>query len=88
MLEKALVIVNKIGMHARPAALLVKAANDFSCEVSIIKGEKVVNAKSILGLMSAGIKQGESVTLRVNGLDEQQALPVLIALIESGFGEK
>lgn len=87
MLEQTVTIVNKIGLHARPAAVLVKTASDFPCEVTLVKDDKTFNAKSILAIMSAGIKQQDIVIVRVNGQEEAQALKAVIALIESGFGE-
>jgi phosphocarrier protein len=88
MLETTVEITNTIGLHARPASLLVKAAQEFSCAISLRKGEKTVDAKSIIGIMSAAIRQGEVITLQVNGEDEQQALRVIKALLESGLDGK
>jgi phosphocarrier protein len=87
MLEETVVIVNKVGLHARPAALLVKTVNGFSCDVALVKGDKTFNAKSIMILMSAGIKQNDTITVRANGDGEAQALEAVVALIKSGFGE-
>ena len=87
MLEETVVIVNKVGLHARPAALLVKTASGFACDVALVKGDKSFNAKSIMTVMSAGIKQNDTVTVRVNGNGEAQALEAVVALIKSGFGE-
>lgn len=88
MVEQTVVIVNKVGLHARPAALLVKLAGSFACEVTLIKGEKTFNAKSMMAIMSAGIRQNETITVRASGEGEAQALEAVVALLESGFGEQ
>lgn len=88
MLEQTVTVVNKVGLHARPAALLVKAAGEFACEVALVKDNKTFNAKSILAIMSAAIKQGDQIIVRVNGDGEGQALTAIVALINSGLGEK
>jgi phosphocarrier protein HPr len=87
MLEETVVLTNKVGLHARPAALLVKTVNGFASEVAIIKGDKTFNAKSILAIMGAAVKQGDTVIVRANGPDEAMALEAVTALIRSGFGE-
>lgn len=87
MVEQTVVIVNKVGLHARPAALLVKTASSFSCEVTLVKGDKAFNAKSIMAVMSAGIRQNETVSIRTSGEGETAALEAVVALIQSGFGE-
>lgn len=88
MLEETVVIVNQVGLHARPAALLVKTAASFSCDVALVKNAKPFNAKSIISLMSAGIKQGETISVRTNGAGEAEAMAAIIALINVGFNEK
>jgi phosphotransferase system HPr (HPr) family protein len=87
MLEQSVTIINKVGLHARPAAVLVKTASEFACEVMLVKDGKTFNAKSILAIMSAGIKQNDTILVRANGDREAQALEVVISLVESGFGE-
>lgn len=62
------------GIHARPASLLVKEINKFKCKSVIKKGEKTVNAKEILAIMSLGIKQGDTITITFYGEDEEEAL--------------
>lgn len=88
MLEQTVTIVNKIGLHARPAAVLIKLTSSFPCQVELVKGGKSFNAKSILAVMSAGIKQDDVINVRVSGEGEAQALEDVVALIKSGFGEK
>lgn len=87
MQESVLTVTNKSGLHARPAALLVKAASDFQSQVNILKDGKTFNAKSILSVMSAGVRQGETVTIQTSGTDEEAALNAIIVLIQSNFGE-
>lgn len=87
MISKEVTIINKSGLHARPASLFVKAVQAFKCGVVIQAKGKEYNAKSILGIMSAGIKGGETVTLVFDGADEAEAAKVIIEAIESGLGE-
>lgn len=88
MLEETVVIVNKTGLHARPAALLVKTAGSFTCDVAVVRKDKVFNAKSILSVMSAGVKEGETITVRTHGEGEAEALAAVLALIKAGFNER
>lgn len=88
MVEQKVKIINSIGLHARPASLFVKEANQYLSDVQLIKDTKNVNGKSIMGIMSLGAKKDEEITIRVNGEDEEVCLIKLIELIESGFGEK
>ncbi len=66
-------IKDEVGIHARPAGLLVKKASDFSSEITIVKGEKSVDAKKIFGVMSLGAKCGDEIKLTISGADEEQA---------------
>ena len=66
-------IKEEVGIHARPAGLLVKKASDFSSEITIVKGEKSVDAKKIFGVMSLGAKCGDEIKLTISGADEEQA---------------
>lgn len=87
MLEESVIITNKIGLHARPAALLVKTAGSFACNVELVKNEKVYNAKSIISVMSAAIKEGERIIVRTSGEGEAEALAAVTGLIKSGLEE-
>ena len=80
-------ISNKLGLHARASAKLTKLAGSFACEVWIAKGERRVNAKSIMGVMMLAAGMGSTVTLETNGSDEQAAMDALLALIHDKFGE-
>lgn len=73
MTEIKYVITDEIGLHARPAGLLVKAITGFDCDVTIKKGTMESNAKSIIGIMALGIKNGEEVTFIIDGSDEAEA---------------
>jgi catabolite repression HPr-like protein len=83
MLEKKVTVQLKNGLQARPAALFVQEANRYSSEVILVKDEKKVNAKSIMGIMSLAVGHGTEVTLQVTGPDEAEALEALQAFIES-----
>lgn len=67
------VIKDELGVHARPAGLLVKAAKEFDSEIVITKGEKSANAKKLIALMGLAIKQGERITVKISGEDEEKA---------------
>ena len=80
-------IVNKMGMHARPAAQFVKRANKYLCEVWVEKDEEQVNGKSIMGLMMLAAGQGARLTVTTDGQDAEAALQELGRLIECGFDD-
>lgn len=80
-------ISNKLGLHARASAKLTKLAGGFPCEVWISKGERRVNAKSIMGVMMLAASKGSRITLETSGADEAAAMEALVALINDKFGE-
>ncbi len=80
-------IVNKYGLHARPAAEFVKLANRFASDVFIRKEEVEVSGKSIMGVMMLAAECGSSVHIRAAGADAQAAVEALAALVAGGFGE-
>jgi len=82
------IVKNKTGLHARPAALFVQAANKHKSEIFIEKQGKKVNAKSIMGVMSLAVSQGTEITISAHGEDEEEAVKNLVELIESKFGEE
>ncbi len=88
MITRQVEIINKTGLHARPASDFVLAAKKYESKVSIrrLDGEPV-NAKSIVRLLAEGIGQGTQIELIIDGPDEEVAATELVALIESGFGE-
>ncbi len=87
MIQTTTTISNKLGLHARASAKLTKLAGSFACEVWMSKGERRVNAKSIMGVMMLAAGIGSSVVVETNGADEQVAMTALLALINDKFGE-
>jgi len=87
MITQKVTIINKMGLHARPASNFVKMAQSFTSSVEIMKGEKRLNAKSMIGILAAGAKYGTEIELAVHGDDEQEALRQLIEFINAGLGE-
>ncbi len=81
------VVNNQVGLHARPATFFIQKANSYKCSLWVEKGDRRVNAKSLLGVLSLGIVQGMSITLVADGPDEDSALDGLEELIASGFQE-
>ena len=87
MINTTTTIVNKLGLHARASAKLTKLAGSFPCEVWMSRGERRVNAKSIMGVMMLAAGLGAEITLETNGAQEQEAMDALLALINDKFGE-
>ena len=81
------VIVNRLGLHARPSAKLTQTAGRFGCDVWLTRNGRRVNGKSIMGVMMLAAGQGSSILIETEGPDADRALEALIALIASGFGE-
>lgn len=81
--ERVVVIKNKQGLHARPAALFVQIANKFACEITVSKGRQKVNGKSIMGIMMLEAGAGSKITISANGEDAQNALVELEKLLSS-----
>ena len=87
MIKTTTTISNKLGLHARASAKLTKLAGSFPCEVWMTKGERRVNAKSIMGVMMLAAGLGATVTLETDGAREQEAMDALLALMADKFGE-
>jgi len=87
MIRTTTTISNKLGLHARASAKLTKLAGSFACEVWMSKGERRVNAKSIMGVMMLAAGMGSTVLVETSGADEQVAMDALLALINDKFGE-
>lgn len=87
MIKNETTISNKLGLHARASAKLTKLAGSFPCEVWMSKGERRVNAKSIMGVMMLAAGIGSVVTVETDGEGEQEAMDALLALIADKFGE-
>ena len=87
MITQKITIKNKLGLHARPASNFVKMAQSFKSKIEILKGEKRLNAKSMIGILAAGAKCGTEIELAVEGEDEQEAMKQLTEFIDAGLGE-
>jgi phosphocarrier protein HPr len=83
----AVIISNKLGLHARASAKLTKLAGSFACEVWMSKGERRINAKSIMGVMMLAAGLGSEVMVETVGEREEEALAAILALINDKFGE-
>lgn len=88
MYNKSVKVLNKTGLHARPASLFVKSAAKFESTISIKLGKKVLNGKSIMGLLSANIGNESEMELIAEGPDEREAIETLSKLFEDKFGEE
>ncbi len=88
MPEIELTINNKVGLHARPASLLVQEANKFESDIMVINGDTSADGKSILDILLLGANQGSVITVRAEGTDAESALNALKKLHAQNFGEK
>ena len=88
MIIQEIKITNRLGLHARPAAMLVQTASNFSCDIKIIKETVQVDAKSIMGVLMLAAEYGSSLQVQCNGADEAQATQAIAALFESKFNEE
>jgi phosphocarrier protein len=86
-IEKDISITNRLGLHARPAAMFVRIASRYRSEIWVSKDEEVVNGKSIMGLMMLAAGQGSKLHIRCEGPDADKAMEELEALIKAGFNE-
>ncbi len=87
MLEKEVTIINKLGLHARAAAKFVTTAGQYSCGIKVVKEQKSVDGKSIMGIMMLAAAKGSTLTLIADGDDESSAIAALNTLILERFGE-
>jgi phosphocarrier protein len=85
--ERLATIVNQEGLHARPAARIVRLASMFESDIELVKDGLDVNGKSIMGVMMLAAECGSSITIRAKGPDAEQAVEALAELVASGFGE-
>lgn len=88
MIEKILTVKNRAGIHARPAALIAQTANKFSCEITLEKDSNIVNAKSIMGVITMAAGYNTVLTLKADGADEKEAVEAINQLFESKFEEE
>ncbi len=87
-ITKELTIINKLGIHARPAALFVKTANRFACDIFVEKDGEKINGKSIMGLMMLAAGPGSKVLVHAHGADALQAIAEIEALVKRKFDEE
>ena len=88
MIKENIEIKNKLGIHARPAAMLAQEAGKYKSQVLISKSGMEINAKSIMGLMMLAAEQGSTITLQITGADEQEALAAIKNTLEKIFSEE
>lgn len=88
MISRDVTIANKLGLHARPAAQLVKTASKFKAEIYFKKENLEVNGKSIMGVMMLAAERGSVITIMADGKDEDKAVAAIIEVFESKFGEE
>ena len=82
MVSKTVKVNNSLGIHLRPAGKLADAGMKFSCTIQLVRNEKVVNGKSLLSILSLGIKTGDEVQIQCDGKDEQEALDTFVRILE------
>ncbi len=87
MVSREMTITNELGLHARPAALFVKTASSFKCDVFVEREGIRVNGKSIMGIMMLAAEPGSDLTVEADGTDAQECVDALARLVESGFSE-
>lgn len=85
LIEKKLIINNKQGLHARPAALFVQIANKYESDIVVKKGRQEVNGKSIMGLLTLAAGKGSCVYIKINGSDAKQAMKELESIVSGGI---
>jgi phosphocarrier protein HPr len=87
MLQQDVLIINKLGLHARASAKLTQLASSFKCDVMMSRDNRRVNAKSIMGVMMLAAAKGTTVGIETNGVDEAEAMQALVKLVNDYFGE-
>jgi phosphocarrier protein HPr len=88
MISRTVTVVNRLGLHARAAAKFVHLATRFQSQVRVIRDAKVMDGKSIMGILLLAAARGTAITVEAVGVDEQAAVEALVQLVESGFGEE
>jgi phosphocarrier protein HPr len=88
MISQNVTVTNQTGIHARPAALFLSTASKFKANLTVTNNGKSGNAKSLLSLLTLGIKKGSEITITAEGEDEKEAVAKLVKLVESKFGEE
>lgn len=87
MITKKVTLKNAEGLHARPASILATTASQYKCNITLIAGDKKINAKSVLNIMSAGFKGNSEITIECDGEDENEAMEIILAKFENEFSE-
>ena len=87
-IQKSFVIPNQLGLHARPAALLVEAVSNLNCDISITKDDLTVDAKSLMGVLTLAAEQGSTLEILAEGPDAAVAIDRIAEMIENKFGEE
>lgn len=85
MVIKEAVVNNRVGLHARPATFFIQKSNEFKGDIWIEKDDRRANAKSLLGILSLGVLQGEKVKISADGVDEKIAVDTLVELVTNGL---
>ena len=88
MIQREVVILNKLGLHARAAAKFVRCAGGFACDIQVGKDSMTVNGKSIIGVLLLAAPQGSRIQLMADGPDEEAAVEAIVRLVEDRFGEE
>ena len=87
MASSEVMVMNTVGLHARPATFFIQRANSFKSSIWVEKDDRRVNAKSLLGVLSLGIVKGTTITLIADGTDDEEAIKTLVSVIQSDFTE-
>lgn len=87
MYMKNAIVLNQVGLHARPATFFIQKANEYKSSIWVEKEERKVNAKSLLGVLSLGVIKGGEISIIADGEDEEKAVESLVELIQSNFGD-
>jgi phosphocarrier protein HPr len=88
MTSRTVTVVNQLGLHARAAAKFVHLATRFESQIRVVRDAKVMDGKSIMGILLLAAARGTAITVEAAGADEQDAVDALVQLVESGFGEE
>lgn len=83
MYSKEVTVSNNVGLHARPATFFIQKSNEYKCSIWVEKGDRRINAKSLLGILSLGIIKGTKIKVIADGVDEEAAVSSLVSLIEN-----
>lgn len=88
MIKREVTVRNRAGLHTRPASMIVRTASKFDADVFIQRDRYEINGKSVIGVMTLAAEQGATLTIVVDGSDEEEAAEAIVELFEDGFGEE